>query len=83
MYMCTCIYGRGFVDTKMCSSNAPFDRFRPKPSLSTTSSAHCIRLLLCGEAAVARRRRTGVEVRVWVAVVVVVGVEWAWEEGFW
>lgn len=77
MYM---LYGRrSFVDTSFVIPNAPFDRFRPKPSLSTTSSAHCIRLLLCGEAAVARRRRTGVEVSVWVAVVVVVGV---WDEGF-
>lgn len=74
------MYGSG-VDTG--GMDAPLDRFRPKPSLSTTSSAHCIRLLFCGEGAVARRRRTGVEVRVWVAVVVVVVVVgWLRDEGF-
>ena len=54
----------------------PLDLLRPNPSLSTTSSAHCIRLLLCAEGAVARRRRTGVDVRVCVAVAVVVVVGW-------
>lgn len=58
----------------------PFDLFRPSPSLSITSSAHLIRLLSCGEGAVARRRRTGVDVRVCVAVAVVVVVEWLRDE---
>lgn len=61
----------------------PLDRLRPSPSLSTTSSAHCIRRLLCGEGAVARRRRAGVEVRVCVAVAVVVVVGWLRDEVCW
>ena len=55
-----------------CGVSLPLDLFLPKPSLSTTSSAHCILgLLACSGGAVARKRRTGVEVIVWVAVGVV------------
>ena len=48
-----------------------------------TSSAHCIRRCSLGAGAVARRRRTGAVVDVWVAVAVGVSVErvWAAEEG--
>ena len=67
----------------MFVEHKPFDLLRPSPSLSTTSSAHCIRLLFCGEEALARSRRTGVDVRVCVAVAVVVVVEWFREEGWW
>ena len=61
---------------RLAVERRPFDLFRPSPSLSTTSSAHCIRLLLCGEGVVARKRRTGVDVKVCVVVAVVVVVEW-------
>ena len=39
--------------------------------------------MFCGEGAVARRRRTGVDVRVCVAVAVGVFVGWLREEGWW
>lgn len=52
----------------------PLELFLPKPSLSTTSSAHWIRREVLGSGDVARRRRTGVEVEVRVVIVVVVGV---------
>jgi len=55
--------------------NEPFDLFRPNPSLSTTSSAHCILRRALGAGPVARRRSTGVEVCVWVCVAVVEVVE--------
>lgn len=69
---------------KLKPKHQPFDLFRPSPSLSTTSSAHCIRRLSCGEGSVARRRRTGVDVWVCVAVasVVVVGLLLR-ERGWW
>ena len=62
----------------------PFDRFLPMPSLSITSSAHCIRRRSLGGAPVARSRSTGVEVAVCVAVIVVEGADrvWAAEEGW-
>lgn len=53
--------------------------------MSTTSSAHCIRRDVLVAGAVARSRRTGVEVEVWVVVVVIVAAErvCAVEEGWW
>ena len=59
-------------------NDVPFDLFLPKPSLSTTSFAHCILRRVLGVGPAARRRRTGVEVCVCVVVVVEV-VEWMCE----
>jgi len=74
------------VKAKEEEGSIPFELFLPNPSLSTTSSAHCIRRDVLGAGAMARKRRTGVDVKVWVIVVVVViGVErvCAVEEGWW
>lgn len=50
--------------------DVPLDLFLPKPSLSTTSSAHCIHPRVLGAGPVARRRRTGVGFCLCVCVVV-------------